>query len=144
MTFSLFLVVRTVTPRRPDSTVPMHFVSQSASQVFSPMGSISMSLTTAKNVALLTIFVSIPLLLSYNIKYFKFPQGLPYLFLYFGGLLSVFLTPALLLVSVITTIRIFMSSNPSNRSSSLAWNLFGILVGVVAEVIFIAARQSPP
>ena len=102
-----------------------------------------MSPRTVKNIALLTILVSIPLLLSYNIKYFKFPEGLPYLFLYFGGIFSVFLTPVLLLISVITTIRILMSSNPSKRWS-LAWNLFGVLVGVVAEVIFIAARNSPP
>ena len=79
--------------------------------------------------------MNVPLLLSSNIKHQKFPQGLPYLFLYFWGLLSVFVTPVLLLVSVITTIRIFMSSNPPNRSSPLAWNLFGVLVGMVAEVV---------
>jgi hypothetical protein len=123
----------------------MHFVAQSASEACSaPMGSISMSPRTVKNIALFTSFMSVPLLLSYNIKYQKFPQGLPYLFLYFWGLLSAFVTPVLLLVSVITTIRIFISSNPSNRSSPLAWNLFGVVVGVVAEVIFIAARNSFP
>ena len=103
-----------------------------------------MSSRTVKNIALFTSFMSVPLLLSYNIKDQKFPQGLPYLFLYFWGLLSLFVTPVLLVVSVMTTIRIFMSSNPSNRSSSLAWNLCGVLVGVVAEVIFIAARNSLP
>jgi hypothetical protein len=109
-----------------------------------PRREISMSTRTVKNIALVTVVMSIPLLLSYNIKYQYFPQGLPYLFLFFWGLFSVYATPALLLLSVITTIRIGMSSNQSTRSSSLAWNLSAILVGVVAEVIFIAARNSPP
>ena len=112
--------------------------------VFSPDGKFSMSTRTVKHIALVTVVMSIPLLLSYSIKYQYFPNGLPYLVLFFWGLLSVYATPALLLLSVITTIRIGISSNQSTRSSSLAWNLSGILVGVVAEVIFIAARNSPP
>ena len=103
-----------------------------------------MSVGTSKNIALATSIISIPLLLSYNIKYQKFPEGLPYFFLYFWGLLSVLVTPVLLLLSVVTTVRIVISSNPANRSRSVAWNLFGILVGAVAEIIFIAARNSPP
>jgi hypothetical protein len=103
------------------------------------------STRTVKAIALATAVMSIPLLLSYNIKYQKFPQGLPYLFLYFWGLFSGFATPVLLLLSAVTTIRIVTSSDhPSTRSSSLVWNSLGILVGVVAEIILIAARNSPP
>ena len=132
-------------PIRLDFIALMHFVLQSASEACSvPMESTSMSATTVKSIALLTVVMSTPLLLSYNIKYQKFPQGLPYLFLYFGGLLSVFITPVLLLLGLIVTIRIFLSSDVSNRPSFLAWNLLGIFVGVIAEVVFIAARNSPP
>jgi hypothetical protein len=49
---------------------------------------------------LLTVVTSIPLLLSFNIKYVGFPQGLPYVFLYFAGLLSVFVTPAHVLLGL--------------------------------------------
>lgn len=103
-----------------------------------------MSATTVKSIAVLTVVMSTPLLLSYNIKYQKFPQGLPYLFLYFGGLLGVFITPVLLLLGLIVTIRIFLAPGMSNRPSFLAWNLLGIFVGAIAEVVFIAARNSPP
>ena len=65
----------------------------------------------------LTVVTSIPLLLSFNIKYAGFPQGLPYVFLYFGGLLSVFVTPALVLLGLVTTIRIWLSSEGSNKTS---------------------------
>jgi hypothetical protein len=44
-----------------------------------------MSATTVRNIAVLTVVMSVPLLLSYNIKYQKFPHGLHYLFLYFWG-----------------------------------------------------------
>jgi FtsH-binding integral membrane protein len=102
------------------------------------------SLRTVKPLAFLTALMSIPLLLSYQINYQRFPEGLPYLFLYFGGLTSVFLTPALLVLSVATTIRIRTSSDLSNKTPLLAWNLAGILVGSVAEFIFLLARKSQP
>jgi len=95
-----------------------------------------------KRIALLTVVMSIPLLLSFNIKYVWFPQGLPYIFLYSWGLLSVFVTPALVLLGFVTTIRIWHSSEASNKTSLFAWNSLGMFVGVIAEVIFIAARNS--
>jgi len=97
-----------------------------------------------KWIALLTVVTNIPLLLSFNIKYAWFPQGLPYLFLYFGGLLSVFVTPALVLLGFVTTIRIWLSSEGSNKTSLFGWNSLGLSVGVIAEVIFMAARNSRP
>jgi hypothetical protein len=97
-----------------------------------------------KRIALLTVVMSIPLLLSFNVKYGWFPQGLPYLFLYFGGLLSVFVTPALLLFGFVTTIRIWLSPDGSNKAYLFTWNSLGLLVGVIAEVIFVAARNSRP
>jgi len=97
-----------------------------------------------KRIALLTVVMSIPLLLSFNIKYVWFPQGLTYLFLYFWGLLSVFVTPALLLLGFAATIRIWLSSEEPNKTYLFTWNSLGLLVGVIAEVIFVAARNSRP
>jgi hypothetical protein len=99
---------------------------------------------TVKRIALLTVVMSIPLLLSFNIKYGWFPQGLPYVFLYSWGLLSVFVTPALVLLGFVTTIRIWLSPDGSNRTSLFAWNSLGLFVGVIAEALFIAARNSSP
>jgi hypothetical protein len=90
------------------------------------------------------VVTSIPLLLSFNIKYARFPQGQPYLFLYFGGPLSVFVTPVLLLLGFVTTIRIWLSSEGSSKTSLFGWNSVGLVVGVVAEVILVAARNSRP
>jgi hypothetical protein len=98
---------------------------------------------TVKRIALLTVVMSIPLLLSFNVKYGWFPQGLPYVFLYSWGVLSVFVTPALVLLGFVTTIRIGFRRRDLT-SSLIAWNLLGLFVGVIAEVLFIAARNSSP
>lgn len=103
-----------------------------------------MSSKTVKRLALLTVVMSIPLLLSYNIKYQKFPEGLAYGLLFYWGLLSVFVVPVLLILGLVTSTRIFVSSEASSKSSLLAWNLSGILVGAIAEVVFMAARNSTP
>jgi hypothetical protein len=83
------------------------------------------SLRTVKPLAFLTALMSIPLLLSYQIKYQRFPEGLPYLFLYFGGLTSVFLTPALLVFErpdtwvTVCTGHIGNTSSPRGGSDAL-------------------------
>jgi hypothetical protein len=103
----------------------------------------SMRPITVKVLAVLTAVMSIPLLLSYDIKYGRFPAGLPYALLFFWGLLSVVVVPMLLLVGLTMAFLIVKSSCVS-RTGLLRWNLAGILVAVVAELIFIAARNAPP
>jgi len=49
--------------------------------------------------AIITIIMSIPLFLSYNIKHVLFPEGLPFVFLFSWGLLSVFLVDSNILQS---------------------------------------------
>jgi hypothetical protein len=101
-----------------------------------------MSAQGAKTIAIITIAASIPLLLSFNIKYQWFPQGL-YGLLYFSGLLSVVVVPILLLSSVVIAIWIQVSPNDVKRMA-FRWNLLSILIAGIAEVIFLAARYSPP
>jgi hypothetical protein len=93
-----------------------------------------------KAVALGTIFMSVPLLLSFNIKYQWFPEGVGYLLLFYWGLLSVFVVPILLAIGI--TLRIVYSK--TSDGSALKWGLWGVVVGLVAEMVFIAARYSPP
>jgi hypothetical protein len=96
-----------------------------------------------KTLAVATVIVSVPLLLSFNIKYQLFPEGLPYALLYFGGLLSVYLTPVFLISGLIVRARILRSPDIS-KEASLRWNLVGVIIAVIAELVFIAARYSPP
>jgi hypothetical protein len=101
-----------------------------------------LSLKFVNRLALLTVVMSIPLLLSFNIKYVWFPQGLPYIFLYSWGLLSVLVTPVLMLLGIITTIHIWLSSDVKSKASLFAWNSLGLCVGIIAELVFVAARNS--
>jgi hypothetical protein len=59
----------------------------------------------------------------------------------FWGLLSVFVTPALLLLGFVTMIRIWLSSERSNKISLFGWNALALSAGVIAEVNFMAARK---
>jgi hypothetical protein len=75
---------------------------------------------TVKRIALLTAVTSIPLLLSFNIKYALFPQvstGAALRFLCFVGLSVFCLAPALVLLGLVTTVRIWLSSEGSNTPS---------------------------
>jgi hypothetical protein len=88
--------------------------------------------------------MSVPLLLSYNIKYFVFPEGYPYVILYTWGLLSVLLVPLLLLVECVLTFRILASRGITRRPSSIIWDILAISIASIAELIFIIVRYSPP
>ena len=95
----------------------------------------------AEAVAVATIIMSIPLLLSFNIKYQWLPSGdvwgYVYGCLFFWGLLSIWTVPFLLAALIVLTLRI------RNRSI-LTLNFWGIAIALLAEIIFIAARLSPP
>jgi hypothetical protein len=91
-----------------------------------------------------TIVMSVPLLLSYNIKYFVFPEGYAYVILYTWGLLSVFLVPILLLAEVVSTFRIVASRNIAQRRPSIFWDILAMGVALIAEVTFLIVRNSPP
>jgi len=88
--------------------------------------------------------MSIPLVLSYNIKYFVFPEGYPYVILYTWGLLSVFLVPILLLVECVLTFRMVASRDITDRRSSIVWHILAISIASIAELTFIIVRYSPP
>jgi hypothetical protein len=98
---------------------------------------------TAKIISIATVVMSFPLFFSFNIKYQWFPEGFAYGLLSDWGLLSVYVVPALLLCGIIVLVLILLSSSTS-RKSSLRWNLLGIIIAMIAEVVFIAARYSPP
>jgi hypothetical protein len=81
----------------------------------------------SKPVTLLTMFMSIPLFLSFNIKYQWFPQGTAYALLYFWGLLSVLVVPALLLLEIILLIYIHLTSTQRGNQSRLCTGIYWAL-----------------
>jgi hypothetical protein len=96
-----------------------------------------------KAVALATIVMSIPLLLTFNIKYQWFPEGLLYEILFFWLiLLSIWVVPVLLLILIV--LGLLMVRSKASDRSALRWVLWGIAIGLIAEVIFLAAVNSPP
>jgi hypothetical protein len=49
-----------------------------------------------------------------------------------------------MLLSLVTTMRIWLSLEGSSKLSLFGWNSLGLLVGGIAEVVFVAARNSKP
>lgn len=102
-----------------------------------------MGLGSPRWLPIITIAMSIPLLLSYNIKHFAFPAGYPYVVLYTWGLLSVLIVPILLLVECVVTFRIVVSEF-TDRRSALFWNILAISIALIAELTFVIVRNGPP
>ena len=88
----------------------------------------------AKYIALVTCLMSVPLL---------FPPAM------LGGLLlnwwlfSIYLVPVLIILSLIILLWTLFSSGTRKRSS-LRWNLLGIFVGMLAEVVEIILIRMLP
>jgi hypothetical protein len=47
-----------------------------------------------------------------------------------------------MVLGFVTTIRIWLSSERSNKTSLFGWNSLGLSFGLIAKVIFMAARNS--
>jgi uncharacterized BrkB/YihY/UPF0761 family membrane protein len=94
--------------------------------------------------ATMTTVMSIPLLLSYNIKYFAFPKGYPYVVLYTWGLLSVLVIPGLLIGEFIAIHRILTSQSVAKKRASLVWNILAMSLAAISEVVFLIVRYSSP
>jgi hypothetical protein len=92
---------------------------------------------------IITIAMSIPLLLSYNIKHLVFPDGYAYVILYTWGLSSVLIVPILLIVECVVTFRI-VTQYVAEQRGFLVWNILAISIAVIAELTFIVVRHSPP
>jgi hypothetical protein len=86
--------------------------------------------------------MSIPLFLSYNIKYFVFPEGMPYVLLFTWGLLSVIAVPILLFIECFVTLRIVKSAYIANKKSLLVVNVVAIIIASIAGLIFVVVRNG--
>ena len=86
--------------------------------------------------------MSIPLILSYNIKYVVFPEGWPYIMLYTWGLLSVIIVPILLLAECLIIIRILTSQYIVRGRPSFIWHILAITIALISELIFLMVKYD--
>jgi hypothetical protein len=101
-----------------------------------------MSFMHSKGLSVATITMSIPLLLSYNIKYGVFPEGMPYVFLYTWGLLSVIAVPILLFTECVVTLRLIKSPYIADKKSLLVLNVVAMTIASIAGLIFVIVRNG--
>ena len=99
-----------------------------------------MALKYSKWIPVATIVMSIPLLLSYNIKYVAFPEGMPYVFLFTWGLLSVFILPLLLFAEFILIVHVIKSPYSVNQKPLLVLNILATAIASIAELTFVIVR----
>jgi hypothetical protein len=91
--------------------------------------------------AIVTVFMSISLFLSYNIKYVIFPVGFPFILLFTWGLVSVPLVPILLLLEFVVLSNLLGSADIASRSRELTFTLIAILMGAVSIIVFLIVRN---
>lgn len=91
--------------------------------------------------AVLTMIMSVPLFLSYNIKYIIFPKGLPFAFLYFWGLASVPAVPILLVLEIVVLSNLLGFTEIGGRSRELAYTIVAIFAAVASIAVFLIVRN---
>ena len=94
--------------------------------------------------SIVTILMSIPLFLSYYIKYVKFPEGFPFIFFFTWGLVSVPLVPILLVFEIVVLGNLLGSARLENRSRVLAFTLVATLSAVTSIIVFLIVRNHTP
>ena len=88
-------------------------------------------------VAGLTVFFGLPLCFTKLIRETRLPEGMPFVFVYTGGLIAVVVLPILLLVQLYLLIR---SLKGGDRGAVLI-SAFALCFGLAAECVFLAARR---
>jgi len=93
--------------------------------------------TLGKWVAALTIFFGVPLYFTKLIHETRLPEGMPFVFIYTWGLISVVALPILLLVQLYLLLRSFKGGG----QGTLLIGAFALCFGVAAECVFLITRR---
>jgi hypothetical protein len=94
--------------------------------------------------AIFTMVMSVPLLLSYNLKFGPFPSGLIYALVWSWSVLSYFAVPVLLVAECIVSGWIGLKYAGAERTAPLRWHILAILVAGIGETvaIFVSHRRG--
>jgi hypothetical protein len=104
----------------------------------------NMLIENSRALAIVTMIMSLPLFLSYNIKYAVFPEGLLFAYLFFWGLASVPLVPTLLLVEIVVLCNLMVSPNVRPGSVQVIYTLSAIFLATASIVVFLYVRSLSP
>lgn len=93
--------------------------------------------------AVSTIVMSLPLLLSYNLKFGPFPSGIIYALAWSWSVVSYLAVPALLAAECIVTGWIVSKTRGVDRATLLPWHILAILLAILGETIAIVVGRRP-
>lgn len=93
--------------------------------------------------ALSTMVMSLPLFLSYNLKFGPFPSGLTYALAWSWSVVSYLSVPALLAAECIVTGWIVLKGSGVDRMTLLPWHILAILLAILGETIAIVVGRRP-
>jgi hypothetical protein len=96
--------------------------------------------TVSKFIAIITIVISVPLLLSYNLKFGPFLPGIIYAVVWSWAVVSYFLVPVLLAVELgVGAWVAFKTVGPERKV--LSWHVAAALIAVAAETTALLVRR---
>jgi len=91
--------------------------------------------------AVFTAFFGLPLYFTKSIRETRFPEGLSFVLVHTWGLIAVVALPVLLLAQLYFLVRGLSRRSEGIDRSLLFISSFALCFGLVAECIFILARQ---
>jgi hypothetical protein len=94
----------------------------------------------SRYLAITTLLMSIPLLLSYNLKFGPFPQGIPYVLVWSWAVVSFFAVPVLLAFECVVAGWIALKAVGVDRKV-LSWHYIAIPLAIIAEIIALYVRR---
>lgn len=93
-------------------------------------------------IAIITMIMSIPLFLSYNIKHVVFPEGLTFVFFFSWGLVSVPTVPILLLIELVVLRHLLAYPEATAGSAQVIYTACAIFVAIAAIAVFLFVRVA--
>jgi hypothetical protein len=91
--------------------------------------------------ALFTMVMCLPLLLSYNVKFGPFPSGLVYALAWSWSVISYFSVPPLLAAECIVTGWIVLKTRGVDRATLLPWHILAILLAILGETVAVVVSR---
>jgi hypothetical protein len=96
----------------------------------------------SKYLAMITIVMSVPLLLSYNLKFGPFPVGLLYAAVWSWAVISYFMVPVLLVLECVVAGYVAMRTTGPERKV-LPLHAIAVLFSAASEMVALFVRRHP-
>ena len=96
----------------------------------------------SRQFAMLTLWMSLPLLLSFQVNAPPvFLQGLPFVLIWTWAIVSAITVPVLMGLKIIACVFHLRRRNQDEAMAALPFHATALVVAIIAEIVFMSARR---